>query len=212
MTADLAIFPPPAAARRSPTAEARHLHPAALPQWRALLGFRWRERLERVTEFSLAYHDAEEAAADAGSGRDARRHGGGRARSFTGLSRSGSRSPRSRRRWPGWQPGGSAGASSAAPPSPPRGWPGYHRPGTARRVNANRRAHATGVAMTSDPPGKAPLEGSCQNLAGPVNQGPAAGTYLPHRTRAAPGRVPIHRRLGPANEHPVGRVPGTGFG
>ncbi len=68
MTADLAIFPPPAAARRSPAAEARHLHPAALPQWRALLGFRWRERLERVTEFSLAYHDAEEAAADAGSG------------------------------------------------------------------------------------------------------------------------------------------------
>ena len=72
MTADLAIFPPPAAARHSPATEARHLHPAALPQWRALLGFRWRERLERVTEFSLAYHDAEEAAADAGSGRDAR--------------------------------------------------------------------------------------------------------------------------------------------
>src|SRR6266851_476528 len=110
MTADLAIFPPPAAARRSPAAEARHLHPAALPQWRALLGLRWQQRLERVTEFSLAYHDAEEAAADAGSGRDARLAArGGRARSFTGLSRSGSRSPRSRPRWPGWQPGASAG-------------------------------------------------------------------------------------------------------
>lgn len=72
MTADLAIFPPPAAARRSPAAEARHLHPAALPRWRALLGFRWQERLERLTELSLAYHDAREAAADAGSGRDVR--------------------------------------------------------------------------------------------------------------------------------------------
>ena len=73
MTADLAIFPPPAAARRSPAAEARHLHPAALPRWRELLGFRWQERLERVTALSLAYHDAEEAAADDGSGRTARR-------------------------------------------------------------------------------------------------------------------------------------------
>jgi RNA polymerase-binding transcription factor DksA len=72
MTADLAIFPPPAAARRSPAAEARHLHPAALPRWRALLGFRWQERLERVTALSLAYHDAQ-AAADACKGRDARR-------------------------------------------------------------------------------------------------------------------------------------------
>jgi DnaK suppressor protein len=73
MTADLAIFPPPAAARRNPAAEARYLHPAALPRWRALLGFRWQERLEQVTELSLAYHDAREAADDAGSGRDARR-------------------------------------------------------------------------------------------------------------------------------------------
>ncbi len=72
MTADLAIFPPPAAARHSPAAQARHLHPAALPRWRALLGFRWQERLEQVTELSLAYHDAREAAADAGSGQDAR--------------------------------------------------------------------------------------------------------------------------------------------
>jgi RNA polymerase-binding transcription factor DksA len=72
MTADLAIFPPPAAARRSPADQARHLHPAALPRWRALLGVRWQERLERLTELSLAYHDASEAAADPGSGRDAR--------------------------------------------------------------------------------------------------------------------------------------------
>ncbi len=72
MTADLAIFPPLAAARRSPAAEARHLHPAALPQWRALLGIRWQERLERVTALSLAYHDAEEAAAHPGSGQGAR--------------------------------------------------------------------------------------------------------------------------------------------
>ena len=72
MTADLAIFAPPAAARRSPAAQARHLHPAALPRWRALLGIRWQERLELVTELSLAYHDGREAAADAGSGPDAR--------------------------------------------------------------------------------------------------------------------------------------------
>jgi DnaK suppressor protein len=72
MSADLAIIPPRAAAERGPAAEARHLHPAALPQWRALLEFHWRERLERITEYSLAYHGAEEAAADASRGRDAR--------------------------------------------------------------------------------------------------------------------------------------------
>jgi DnaK suppressor protein len=79
MTADLAFFPPPAAARRGPAAQARHLHPAALPRWRALLGFCWQERLERVIEFSLAYHDAREAAADPGSGQDARLAARGRA-------------------------------------------------------------------------------------------------------------------------------------
>jgi DnaK suppressor protein len=73
MTADLAIFPPLAAGRRSPAAEARHLHPAALSRWRALLRVRWQERLELVTEFSLACHEAREAAADAGSGQHARR-------------------------------------------------------------------------------------------------------------------------------------------
>ncbi len=72
MTADLAIFPLPAAARRNLAAEARHLHPAALPRWRALLGLRWQQRLERVTVYSVAYHDAEEAAANAGHGRGAR--------------------------------------------------------------------------------------------------------------------------------------------
>jgi DnaK suppressor protein len=72
MTADLAIFAPPAAPRRSPAAQARHLHPAALPRWRALLAVRWQERLAQVTEFSLAYHDARQAAADASSGPDAR--------------------------------------------------------------------------------------------------------------------------------------------
>jgi RNA polymerase-binding transcription factor DksA len=73
MTADLAIFRPRAAARRSPAAQARHLHPAALPRWRALLRARWQERLELVTELSLACHEAREAAADPGSGQYARR-------------------------------------------------------------------------------------------------------------------------------------------
>jgi DnaK suppressor protein len=72
MTADLAIFPPPAAARRSPAAQARHLHPAALPRWRALLGTRRRQQAELVTELSLACHHAQQAAADPGSGPDAR--------------------------------------------------------------------------------------------------------------------------------------------
>ncbi len=72
MPADLGIFPPRAAARRSPAAEARHLHPAALPQWRALLGFLGQERRERATALWLACRDAREAAADAGGGPDAR--------------------------------------------------------------------------------------------------------------------------------------------
>jgi RNA polymerase-binding transcription factor DksA len=54
-------------------AETRYLHPAAPAQWRGLLGFHWQERLERVIEFSLAYHDAEEAAADTSRSWDARR-------------------------------------------------------------------------------------------------------------------------------------------
>jgi RNA polymerase-binding transcription factor DksA len=72
MSADLATFSARTRPGHSLAAEARHLHPAALSQWRALLGFHWQERLERVTEFSLAYHDAEEAVADASSSRDAR--------------------------------------------------------------------------------------------------------------------------------------------
>ncbi len=71
MTADLAIFPS-ATARRSLSAQARHLHPAALPRWRALLEARWQEQLRLVTELSLACHDARQAACDPGSGPDAR--------------------------------------------------------------------------------------------------------------------------------------------
>jgi RNA polymerase-binding transcription factor DksA len=37
------------------------LAPDAAPRWRALLESHWRARLERVTELSLAYHEAEEA-------------------------------------------------------------------------------------------------------------------------------------------------------
>jgi RNA polymerase-binding transcription factor DksA len=71
MTADLAIFPP-AAARRSPAAQARHLHPAALPRWRALLGARWQQQRELVTELSMACHDARQAAEDPASSPDTR--------------------------------------------------------------------------------------------------------------------------------------------
>lgn len=59
MSADLAIGSPKAM-RLAPKA-APHLAPDTLPAWRALLESHWRARLERVTELSLAYHDAEEA-------------------------------------------------------------------------------------------------------------------------------------------------------
>ncbi len=72
MSLDLGLFPPPAAARRRPATEARHLHPAALPQWHALLGSRWQQREERVTGFWLECRDARLAAADAGGDPDAR--------------------------------------------------------------------------------------------------------------------------------------------
>jgi RNA polymerase-binding transcription factor DksA len=57
MSADLAIGSPEAM-RLAPRAP--HLAPDALPAWRVLLESHWRARLERVTELSLAYHDAEE--------------------------------------------------------------------------------------------------------------------------------------------------------
>jgi DnaK suppressor protein len=64
-------LPAPRAAQDS----VAHLAPESLPGWRALLESHWRARLERVTELSLAYHDAEEA-----GGESERRHGaGGRA-------------------------------------------------------------------------------------------------------------------------------------
>jgi DnaK suppressor protein len=72
MSADLATGTP-ATARPAPAAvhpapgpgapEAAHLAPATMPRWRALLESHWRARLERVTELSLAYHDAAEATA-----------------------------------------------------------------------------------------------------------------------------------------------------
>jgi DnaK suppressor protein len=49
-------------------APAPHLAPEALPRWRDLLERHWRARLERVTELSLAFHDAEEASARQGHG------------------------------------------------------------------------------------------------------------------------------------------------
>jgi RNA polymerase-binding transcription factor DksA len=71
MSAELAIGVPetagPAAAAAGPAPaaapEAAHLAPETMPGWRALLESHWRARLERVTELSLAYHDAEEARA-----------------------------------------------------------------------------------------------------------------------------------------------------
>jgi RNA polymerase-binding transcription factor DksA len=58
-----AIGSPRVAAVAGQDAEALHLAPESLPRWRALLEFHWRTRLERVTELSLAYHDAQEHSA-----------------------------------------------------------------------------------------------------------------------------------------------------
>jgi DnaK suppressor protein len=69
MSADLAGISVPSTAgrntvQRSTASQGRHLHPSALPQWRALLELRWQRKLEQVTELSLAYYSAEEVAAD----------------------------------------------------------------------------------------------------------------------------------------------------
>jgi RNA polymerase-binding transcription factor DksA len=64
MSADIAVFSSRTAVPRTPAEQGRHLHPAALPRWREMLGGQWQERLERITELSLAYHGAEEDAAD----------------------------------------------------------------------------------------------------------------------------------------------------
>ena len=50
MSADLGIFPLHGTARRSPAADARYLHPAALPHWRALLECRLQEHHAKVAE------------------------------------------------------------------------------------------------------------------------------------------------------------------
>ena len=72
MPADVARFSLHSITERSPAAEARYLHPSALPKWRTLLALRWQERLEQVTELSLAYYGAEEDAADPDRDRPAR--------------------------------------------------------------------------------------------------------------------------------------------
>ena len=56
----------PSPGLRSRPSRRRTWPPESLPGWRALLESHWRARLERVTELSLAYHDAEEAAAGEG--------------------------------------------------------------------------------------------------------------------------------------------------
>jgi DnaK suppressor protein len=67
MSADLVTVAPAVEVAHRPG----HLAPDATPRWRALLESHWRARLERVTELSLAYHDAEEASAHAQGGKPA---------------------------------------------------------------------------------------------------------------------------------------------
>ena len=65
MSADLGILSLHGTPRRSPGAEARYLHPAALPHWRALLGCRWQEHHAKVAELGRDGRDAVRAAAEA---------------------------------------------------------------------------------------------------------------------------------------------------
>ena len=65
MSADLGIFPLRPAARRSPATEARYLHPAALPHWRALLGCKWQEHHAKVAALGQDGREAVRAAAEA---------------------------------------------------------------------------------------------------------------------------------------------------
>lgn len=65
MPADVAIFPLPATDRRSPADQGRHLHPAALPHWRALLGCRWQEHQAKVSALGRECREARHAAAQA---------------------------------------------------------------------------------------------------------------------------------------------------
>jgi RNA polymerase-binding transcription factor DksA len=65
MSADVGIFPLHSTARRNPAGEARHLHPAALPNWRALLWCRWQQHQTKVTGLSRDCRDARRAAAHA---------------------------------------------------------------------------------------------------------------------------------------------------
>jgi RNA polymerase-binding transcription factor DksA len=78
MTADLGIFPLDRTARRSPADQVRHLHPAALPHWHALLRCRWQEHQAKVSALSRDCRDARHAAAVA-DGADVRQAALGRA-------------------------------------------------------------------------------------------------------------------------------------
>ena len=51
-----------ACAQRAATAAGNAAHLPAGPRWRALLEARWQDRLQKVTELSLAFHDAGSAA------------------------------------------------------------------------------------------------------------------------------------------------------
>jgi RNA polymerase-binding transcription factor DksA len=77
MSADVDIFPLQGTdQRRFPlrgtdqrrlAAEARYLHPSALPHWRALLGCRWQEHHAKVAELGRDGRDAVHAAGEAAS-------------------------------------------------------------------------------------------------------------------------------------------------
>ena len=61
MPADLAAAAPRVRQPDNAGPGSPYLRPAELPRWRARLERSWRERLEQMTELSVAYCDAEES-------------------------------------------------------------------------------------------------------------------------------------------------------
>ena len=107
------------------------------PVWRALLEARWRDRVQEVTELSLAYHEAASAAAVAAGAGPARhrpvaRQSGRCASCCAGRSRPGVRWRTPKKRSAGWPAAGTACARTARAPSRPGCWPPRRRRGIAR--------------------------------------------------------------------------------
>ena len=116
---------------RDPARDSRAPGPAQAchaqgPAWRALLEAQWRDRLQEVTELSLAYHEAASAAAWRGGTAPTARHrpvgpaSGRHASCCAGRSRPGEHWRISKKRSAGWPAAGTACAKDCAATIPAR--------------------------------------------------------------------------------------------